>query len=125
MPMDYRQLADLEEGLGDEHLVAVRFGRSRFLRNASLALFGAAAGLFAAQREAEARHEGPPRGCSGAPECHSCDGARCRRCRRRAYSCGGNHCWRTRIGCRVYRCCDWISPRATLCICRGFVGTVC
>jgi hypothetical protein len=121
MPMDFRQLADLEEGLGDEHLVDVRFGRSRFLRNASLALFGAAAGLFAAQREAEAA----PPGCSGAPTCLTCRGANCRRCRRRAFSCGGNQCWRTRIGCRVYRCCDWISASGHLCICRGFVGNVC
>ena len=121
MPMDYRQLADLEEGLGDEHLVDVRFGRSRFLRNASLALFGAAAGLFAAQREAEAA----PPGCSGGPTCRTCRGAFCARCRRRAYACGGNHCWRTRIGCNVYRCCDWVSAGGYLCICRGFVGYVC
>ena len=55
MPIDYRLVADLEEGLGDEHLSEIRFGRSRFLRNAGLALFGLAAGVFAAPpQEAEA-----------------------------------------------------------------------
>jgi hypothetical protein len=48
MPIDYRLVADLEEGLDDEHLSDIRFGRSRFLRNAGLALFGLAAGVFAA-----------------------------------------------------------------------------
>jgi hypothetical protein len=121
MPMDFKQVMDLEEGLGDEHLVDVRFGRSRFLRNASLALFGVAAGVFGTQREAEAA----PPGCHGAPTCYTCRGSICRRCRRKAYSCGGNHCWRIRRGCRVYRCCDWVSAGGYLCICRGFVGYVC
>jgi len=125
MPMDFRQLADLEEGLDDEHLSEVRFGRSRFLRNAGLALFGLAAGVFAAPpREAE----GAPPGCRGGFTCYTCRGAYCRRCLRPAYGhCpSGYQCWRTRIGCRVYRCCDWISrATGTLCICRGFVGYVC
>ena len=125
MPLNRTQVAELEAAIDDEQLSKVRFGRSSFLRNASLALFGLAAGVFGAQREAEARHQGPPPGCHGARECHSCRGARCRRCRRRAYSCGGNHCWRIRRGCRVYRCCDWIGARGNLCICRGFVGYVC
>jgi hypothetical protein len=122
MPLDHRQLADLEEGLEDEHLLDVRFGRSRFLRQAGLALFGAAVAVFAAPpRDAQAA----PPGCQGAPTCRTCSGANCQRCRRRAYSCGGNHCWRIRMGCNVYRCCDWVSAFNTLCICRGFVGRVC
>ena len=122
MPLDPRQLADLEEGLGDEHLLDVRFGRNRFLRRAGLALFGLSVGVFATP--AQDAYATPP-GCRGAPTCRTCRGARCTRCRRRAYSCGGNHCWRIRIGCNVYRCCDWISAFGSLCICRGFVGRVC
>jgi hypothetical protein len=122
MPMDFRELANLEEGLDDEHLSEVRFGRSRFLRNMGLALFGLATGVFAAPpRDADAA----PPGCHGGPTCGTCHGTRCRLCRRRAYSCGGYHCWRIRIGCRVYACCDWVSRGGYLCICRGFVGTVC
>lgn len=123
MPLDKTQVAELEAAIDDEQLSKVRFGRSRFLRNAGIALFGLAAGMFAApQREAEAA----PPGCHGAPTCGTCRGAYCRRCRRKArHSCGGNHCWRIRIGCRVYRCCDWISAGGYLCVCRGFVGYVC
>jgi hypothetical protein len=124
MPIDFKQLADLEEGLDDEQLAEVRFGRSRFLRNAGLALFGLAAGMFAAPPEDA---EAAPRGCHGGPTCRTCRGAHCARCRRRAYSCEdrGIHCWRIRMGCRVYRCCDWISAFGSLCICRGYVGNVC
>ncbi len=87
MPMDTRQLADLEAGLSDEQLVDVRFGRSRFLRNAGLALFGAAAGVFAGPtRQAEAA---PPPGCRGAPECPTCNGCSCGDCCRKAYTCKG------------------------------------
>ena len=122
MPLDKAQVAELESTIDDEQLSKVRFGRSRFLRNASLALFGLAAGALAVQEEAEAA----PPGCTGAPTCGCCRGSRCCRCRRKARnSCGGNHCWRIRIGCRVYRCCDWINRHGNLCICRGFVGYVC
>ena len=121
MPLDKTQVAELEAEIDDEQLSKVRFGRSRFLRDASLALFGIFAGVGGVAGEAEAA----PPGCSGAPTCHSCSGARCRRCRRRAYTCAGRHCWRIRIGCRVYRCCDWINRRGNLCICRGYVGNVC
>jgi hypothetical protein len=124
MPIDYRLVADLEEGLGDEHLSEIRFGRSRFLRNAGLALFGLAAGMFAPPPEDS---EAAPLFCSGGPTCLTCRGARCTRCRSRSYAClqMGIHCWRTRVGCSVYRCCDWISAFGNLCICRGFVGNVC
>ena len=121
MPLDRTQVEELEASIDDEQLSKVRFGRSRFLRTAGLALFGAAAGMFATPREAEAA----PPGCSGAPACGSCRGDNCPRCRRKAYTCGGDHCWGIRIGCRVYRCCDWISANRNLCICRGFVGNVC
>ena len=74
MPIDYRLVADLEEGLGDEHLSEIRFGRSRFLRNAGLALFGLAAGVFAAPpQEAEAA----PAGCYGYRTCRTCRGSFC------------------------------------------------
>jgi hypothetical protein len=124
MPLDKTRVAELEAEIDDEQLSNVRFGRSKFLRNAGLALFGLSTGLFATPpRQAAAA---PPRGCNGAPECRSCRGARCRRCRRKANNtCGGNHCWRVRIGCRVFRCCDWINVNGHLCICRGFVGNVC
>jgi hypothetical protein len=117
MPMDRDQVLALEEGLDEAHISQVRFGRSRFLRKASLAFFGAAAGLFAAQREAEAA----PPGCQGAPACNTCyDHCRCHRCRRRAYSCGGNHCWRTRYNGRCILCCDFIDAFGDLCICRCY-----
>jgi hypothetical protein len=122
MPLDRTQVAELEASIDDEQLSKVRFGRSSFLRQAGLTLFGLAAGVFATPpQEAEAA----PPGCHGAPTCRTCRRAYCRRCRRKAYSCGGNHCWRIRIGCRVYRCCDWINARGNLCICRGLVGHVC
>ena len=122
MPLDKSQVSALEAEIDDEQLSKVRFGRSRFLRNAGLALFGLAAGVSVAQEEAEAA----PPGCNGAPTCRCCRGGSCCSCRRRANNtCGGNHCWRIRIGCRVYRCCDWVSRRGNLCICRGFVGYVC
>jgi hypothetical protein len=122
MPLDKTRVAELEAAIDDEQLSKVRFGRSSFLRNAGLALFGLAAGVFAAPpREAVAA----PPGCYGAPTCNTCRGCGCRLCRRKAYTCGGNHCWRVRLGCRVYRCCDWINHNGNLCICRCLVGYVC
>jgi len=123
MPLTKTQVAELEAEIDDEQLSKVRFGRSRFLRDASLALFGLTVGVFAVQpQEAQAA----PPGCNGAVTCGHCRGARCLGCSRRATStCGGRHCWRTRIGCRVYRCCDWVTRGGRLCICRGFVGNVC
>ena len=130
MPIDYRLVADLEEGLDDEHLSDIRFGRSRFLRNAGLALFGLAAGLVATPRESEASHQSAPYPCHGSPRCHRCRGSRCTwsGCSR-AYSCSGNHCWRVAVrvggGCRdMYQCCDWRGYFG-LCICRGYLGRVC
>ena len=121
MPMDYRPLTDdLEEGLGDEHLSEVRFGRSRFLRKAGLALFGLAAGVFAIPQEAEAA----PPGCYGYPTCGTCSGAFCARCRRRLYThcpgAGANQCWRSRYNGRCIRCCDWINASGDPCVCRGY-----
>jgi hypothetical protein len=122
MPLDKTQLAELEAEIDDEQLSKVRFGRSRFLRDASLALFGLTAGLFMVEEEAEAA----PPGCHGAITCRRCRGARCLSCARRATSsCAGRHCWRIRRGCRIYRCCDWITRRGRLCVCRGLVGYVC
>ena len=123
MPLTRTQVAELEAEIDDEQLSKVRFGRSRFLRDAGLALFGITIGVFAVQPE---QALAAPPGCYGAVTCAHCRGATCLGCRRRATStCGGRHCWRTRIGCRVYRCCDWIGRRGGLCICRGFVGNVC
>ena len=124
MPLDKTRVAELEAEIDDEQLSKVRFGRSNFLRDAGLVLFGLATGVFVApSRGAGAA---PPRGCNGAPECGSCRGSFCRRCRRKTHHyCGGNHCWRIRLGCRVYRCCDWININGNLCICRGFVGYAC
>jgi hypothetical protein len=116
MPISVEERVNLEQGLNDEQLSEVRFGRSRFLRNASLALFGLAAGVLVPTDPA---HAVPPPGCYGATECLTCAGCFCRRCRRRATnSCGGRHCWRTRHNGRCYKCCDWISASGTLCICR-------
>ncbi|MGH3144633.1 MAG: hypothetical protein ACRDTR_02415, partial [Rubrobacter sp.] len=79
MPVDHRLVTDLEEELGEEHLSGVRFGRSRFLRNAGLAMFGIAAGVFAAPpQDAEAA----PPGCYGYPTCGTCRGSDCASCRR-------------------------------------------
>jgi len=122
MPIDYRLVADLEEGLGDEHLSEIRFGRSRFLRNAGLALFGLAAGVFAAPpQDAEAA----PAGCSGYQTCRTCRGSFCVRCRGRFLShCPprgeSNSCWRSRYNGRCVRCCDWVNAFGRPCICRGF-----
>jgi hypothetical protein len=122
MPVNYnRQLADLEEGLGEEHLSEVRFGRSRFLRNAGLALFGLAAGVFATPEVAEAA----PPGCYGYPTCRTCRGRRCARCRRPLYShCPPsgrmNQCWRSRYRGRCIVCCDYINAFGNPCVCRGY-----
>jgi hypothetical protein len=123
MPLDKTQLAELEAEIDDEQLSKVRFGRSRFLRDASLALFGLTAGVFAIAPD---KAEAAPPGCFGAITCPHCRGARCRGCARRAnHSCAGDHCWRIRRGCRIYRCCDWITRGGRLCVCRGLVGHVC
>jgi len=114
MPISFEERVSLEQGLDDEQLSEVRFGRSRFLRSASLALFGLAAGVLVPTDPA---HAAPP-GCHGAPTCLSCDGCTCRRCRRPAQTCGGRHCWRTRYNGRCFRCCDWLSAGGNLCICR-------
>ena len=47
MPLDRTRVEELEAEIDDEQLSNVRFGRSNFLRNAGLALFGLAAGVFA------------------------------------------------------------------------------
>ena len=123
MPLTKTQVAELEADIDDDQLSEVRFGRNRFLRNASLALFGLTTGLFAIDTE---KAEAAPPGCHGAITCRRCRGATCLNCARRATStCGGRHCWRIRRGCRVYRCCDWVTRGGRLCICRGFVGNVC
>ena len=123
MPLDKTRWAELEAEIDDEQLSKVRFGRSSFLRNASLALFGLTAATFVTPlQDAEAA----PPGCQGAPTCRRCRGGTCLSCRRRAnHTCAGGHCWRTRIGCRIYRCCDWVTRRGNLCVCRAFVGYVC
>lgn len=123
MPEDLRHLTDLETDLDERHLAEVRFGRNRFLRTMGLALFGVAAGLVAVPQEAGAAPT--PAGCNNAPGCGRCRGAKCLspNCRK-VKTCGGNHCWVTRIGCNQYKCCDW-KRRGKVCICRGFVGTVC
>lgn len=61
MPLDKTRVAELEAEIDDERLSEVRFGRSSFLRNAGLALFGLSAGLFATPpREAAAAAVGRP-----------------------------------------------------------------
>ncbi len=115
MPISFEERVNLEQGLNDEQLSEVRFGRSRFLRSASLAFFGLAAGVLVPTDPAQAA----PPGCHGAPRCLTCDGCSCRRCRRRAlHTCGGRHCWRTRYNGRCYKCCDFVSAGGDLCICR-------
>jgi hypothetical protein len=130
MSDDLRRLVDIEADFGEEQLSQVRFGRSRFLRNAGLALFGFAAGLGVAPREAAADHRRAPSPCGGYPRCHRCRGSRCTSsvCRP-INTCGGNQCWRTAVrvggGCRdIYRCCDWRGGFGA-CICRGYLGRVC
>ncbi len=130
MSDDLRRLVDIEADFGEEQLSQVRFGRSRFLRNAGLALFGLAAGLVATPGEAQADHQRAPSPCSGYPRCHKCRGSNCTSsvCRP-VYTCGGNQCWRTAVrvggGCRdIYRCCDWRGGFGA-CICRGYLGRVC
>ena len=116
MPISFDERVNLERDLDEEQLSEVRFGRSRFLRDAGLALFGLAAGVFVPNAPA---HAAPPPGCYGANKCRSCAGCRCTRCARRANnSCGGRHCWRIRVNGRCYRCCDWVNRRGRLCICR-------
>ena len=125
-PKDVKRLVDIEAGLDDQYISQVRFGRSRFLRTAGLALFALATGLVA---ESQAKAAPTPRGCSNAPGCNNCKGATCTSAGcRKATTCGGNHCWRTQIGCNIYKCCDWRHkghPRDQTCICRGFVGRAC
>jgi hypothetical protein len=115
MPISFEERVNLERGLNDEQISEVRFGRSRFLRNASLAFFGLAAGVLVPTDPARAD---PPPGCHGGPACKSCERCYCANCRRRAWSCGGKHCWRTVYNGRCYKCCDWISGGGFLCICR-------
>lgn len=133
MPEEVRRLADLEAGLDDRQLSQVRFGRSRFLRTASLALFGLATGLVAVSREAGAAPT--PRLCHGAPGCEACDGSECITpgCTP-INTCGGNHCWRVKtrkssskkkICYNHYTCCDWTDAVHEQCICRSYLGWRC
>ena len=122
MPVNYGQLADLEEGLGEEHLSKVRFGRSRFLRKASPALFGITAGVVGLPPE---EAEAAPPGCFGAPTCRTCRGRYCARCRSRRYAhCPpagvSNQCWRSRYNGRCIVCCDYFNAFGNPCICRGY-----
>ena len=120
MPEELRRLADLESGLDESYLDGVRFGRSRFLRHAGLALFGIATGMVAAPQQADAAPT--PEGCANAPGCGRCRGTRCisPSCRR-VQTCGGNHCWVTLVNGVQYKCCDW-KRRGRTCICRGRLG---
>jgi hypothetical protein len=122
MPVDYRQLTDLEEGLDEEHLSGVRFGRSRFLRRAGLVLFGIAAGTVASPAE---QAEAAPPGCYGYPTCGTCRGRYCRRCRSSLHthcppSGESNQCWRSRYNGRCIVCCDYINALGSPCVCRGY-----
>ena len=75
-PEDFRRLVDVEANLDDRHMSQVRFGRSRFLRAASLALFGLAAGLVAVPPPV-AKAAPTPEYCHDAPGCNKCRGSRC------------------------------------------------
>ena len=121
-PEDVRRLVDIEADLDERYISQVRFGRSRFLRTAGLALFALATGLVA---ESEAQAAPTPEGCRNAPGCDKCEGSKCTLsgCTK-AYTCRDHHCWRTRVGCKIYKCCDW-RYNGEVCICRGFVGTAC
>jgi hypothetical protein len=128
---DLKLLVDVEADLDDRAIMEVRFGRSRFLRTAALALFGLATGLVATP-PAEAAPT--PKYCANAPGCNHCKGGTCTSplCRR-ATTCGGVSCWTVSVpdgnGCNnIYKCCDWYkeghSP-TNECICRGFVRKQC
>ncbi len=122
MSDDLRRLVDIEADFGEEQLSQVRFGRSRFLRNAGLALFGLAAGVVGAP--ADEAVAAPP-GCYGYPTCGTCRGRYCRRCRRRLTthcppSGTANQCWRSRYNGRCIVCCDYINASGNPCVCRGY-----
>lgn len=129
-PEDVKHLVDIEADLDDRHLSRVRFGRRRFLRTASLALFGIATGLVAVPRDAEAAPTPP--GCHGPPGCNCCSGCTCclsgctrprNTCRSPSGTTNNGTCWRTCYRRRLYKCCDWRKRNGELCICRCFVGT--
>jgi hypothetical protein len=126
-PEDRKHLVDLEAELDYRRVSQVRFGRSRFLRTAGLALFGFVTGLVALPPE-EAEAAPTPRGCHGEPGCNCCNGCTCceNGCRKPTHvTCheSGGHCWRTVVNGKIFRCCDW-HRAGGLCICRCFVGTV-
>ena len=131
-PDNLKHLADVEADLDDSHVSQVRFGRSRFLRTASLALFGFVTGLVAVPPQ-EAEAAPTPRGCYGQPGCNCCNDCTCceRGCRRpnrvtcrRPGATNNGTCWTTVVNGNIYRCCDWRRAGGGLCICRCFVGTV-
>ncbi len=124
-PEDLRHIVDIEADLDDQHISQVRFGRSRFLRTAGLALFGLAAGLVAEPQEAEA-HRQTPEGCYGEPACGHCRGCTCTSpgCKRPRNTCNGPNltqhgtCWRTMYDGSMIKCCDWRKSTGKLCICK-------
>jgi hypothetical protein len=95
-----------------ESIDGVRFGRSRFLGAASVALGGLASRLWFPERAAAA----VPNGCYGYNGC-----------RGGYYGCkSGGQCWCT---CAYYgstltefKCCDYAYGSTGPCICRGTVG---
>jgi hypothetical protein len=127
-PEDVQHLVDIGAEIDDRHLSQVRFGRSRFLRTAGLALFGFATGLVAAPPE-EAEAASVPRGCHGQTGCNCCNGCTCcengcSKPTRVTCRASGGTCWRTVVNGKIYKCCDWHRAGGGTCICRCFVGTV-
>jgi hypothetical protein len=128
-PENVRRLVDIEAGLDEGQLSQVRFGRRRFLRNMSVALFGVATGIVATSQEAEAR--GTPEFCFGARGCNCCATSLAKEkwccenptCTAASTNCGGGLCWTTCLGDgRCFECCDYYRHTGEICMCRKQVA---
>ena len=114
MTDDFKRLIDGDE----EERGAARFGRNRFLRVASGALFALTVPAVMSDPAVAA-----PYPCFGYPGCgRACCG--CGGGCTKVYTCGGNQCWYTAASGATYRCCDWRKRDGNLCIMSTRTGTL-
>ena len=123
-PEDVRRLVDIEAGLDEGQLSQVRFGRRRFLRTMSLALFGVATGMVSMSQQAEARRA--PGGCTGARGCNCCSNGSCCEtgCSDARTYCGGVQCWTVCYQGRQVQCCDYTRKNGSICMCHRTVDPI-
>jgi hypothetical protein len=123
-------MVSLIEETDEEQLSRIRFGRSRFLKAMSVAVFGFLADKMLVAQPAYAATCGSASPCGPSPRCCCCSGTTCTctGCRARVGECpSGGQCWfvcNSTIG-RIVQCCDWWTAQGERCICSKVTGATC